>query len=871
MPRNTVVSLALVGTALAAALAVSMAFAPAQAGPAEDKELADKAFEILKKNCFECHGQNPAKIKKGVKVLDHKLLLEAKKKLVVPKEPDESLLIQRMETKDNDEVMPPPEKPRVPEADLKLLRDWITAGAPAFSVTEATADDTPPGPKNTSVENKEEPAIPTAAQKKLTPSELTKTVKEIFRNRCQECHGDRKKIKGIEILNHKLLLDKKLVVAKKPGESAVYSAILDDSMPKGSNKLSVQDKRVIFDWIDQGAPAFEDDKKFLPGIGSVDYVLQKILEDVAKLPEPDLAYVRYFSSNHLLYGGTTEDVLAQQADALVKTINHLSLEPEIYRPEVIDAPINTIFRVDIRRLGWHQRLDRIVHGKAAGPSHINIYDLALLDYPYGIIYNDKGKFNDLYRHFLDPAHMVRPIPYLRIDWFVSNATLPPLYEDFLRLPYALHELEVLLGVDSERNRHDYIAMRSGMAHSGVSHNNRVVERHPMRQGAYWVSFDFKSSKGKENIFKDPVHLNQTGGEMIFNLPNGLQGYFVANAKGDRIEAAPTEIVVDSNALDGVVRNGLSCIRCHDVGMKDVHDDVRPAVLPLPGLLPNFDKDQVLDLYPDIRKVYNEWAKDKRRFLEAMKVVLPKPVIDEPLTPVSRRFLDDPIYLPGASYELGIQNYQELQKVFGFQDFTSLGIMQLANIGGSVNRDVWEDYFGQLVALLGLGYPVVPIDGLQRPNVLPDLRKALFARKIDLKIKTPSNTPSTVLAKDEGVTIVVSNNSEKPVNIELVLTSARGEISVLGPYRLFKPGEKKEYGPYRVQPGLGKELITIYASDAPFPPGEVVGIRYNQYKGGVVSDRFVHHLYKFQDQGGRPKLMYEGYPRIVKKTIEVETR
>ena len=44
--------------------------------------------------------------------------------------------------------------------------------------------------------------------------------------------------------------------------------------------------------------------------------------------------------------------------------------------------------------------------------------------------------------FLAPAGMIRPIAYVRADWFVSVITQPPFYEDFLRLPFEVKELEV---------------------------------------------------------------------------------------------------------------------------------------------------------------------------------------------------------------------------------------------------------------------------------------------------------------------------------------------------------------------------------------------------------------------------------------------
>ena len=120
--------------------------------------------------------------------------------------------------------------------------------------------------------------------------------------------------------------------------------------------------------------------------------------------------------------------------------------------------------------------------------------------------------------------MVRPVPYVRVDWFVSVATQFPLYEDLLGLPIELSLLEDMLGIDSEMNMRDFIAKRAGMTVSGVSQNNRVVERHPSRYGSYWKSYDFETSKGRQNMFVDPMHFDFAGGEMIFNLPNGCLLY-----------------------------------------------------------------------------------------------------------------------------------------------------------------------------------------------------------------------------------------------------------------------------------------------------------------------------------------------------------
>ena len=100
----------------------------------------------------------------------------------------------------------------------------------------------------------------------------------------------------------------------------------------------------------------------------------------------------------------------------------------------------------------------------------------------------------------------------------------------------------LLGVDARDALERFAARRAGVTDSGVSKNNRVVERLTGRQTPYfWKSYDFSSSRGPQNMFRDPVDLHRAGGEMVWGLPNGLQAYFVVNQRGERIEAAPTAI------------------------------------------------------------------------------------------------------------------------------------------------------------------------------------------------------------------------------------------------------------------------------------------------------------------------------------------
>src|SRR5262249_18005804 len=156
----------------------------------------------------------------------------------------------------------------------------------------------------------------------------------------------------------------------------------------------------------------------------------------------------------------------------------------------------------------------------------------------------------------------------------------------------------------------------------------------------------------------------------------LQGYYVADGRGQRLDAAPTEIVVDKFAADKTVRNGLSCIRCHDQGMKEFVDTIRPAVEALPGS-PGFDRRAVLDLYPPQEKLDGLVKTDRAAFQAAMTALIGPASAREPLVPVTAQYLDDPLGAPAAAAELGLSDGSRLSATFRTPQFAGMGLAPLA--------------------------------------------------------------------------------------------------------------------------------------------------------------------------------------------------
>jgi serine/threonine protein kinase len=198
--------------------------------------------EILQRNCFECHGQNPKAVQKNLHILNHQELIDSARRIVVPRDPNASRLIQRI----TDGSMPPEKDelrlPRVSEVELAILQDWILGGAPPLP----SADPEHPVPS----------AVPFSAQAAKT--------KAIFKKHCYECHKSEVAEGGIKIMHHRLLVTvRRVVIPGQPDESELYRLITepDDAkrMPlasEGYDPLSPEDVETIRQWILEGAPPF---------------------------------------------------------------------------------------------------------------------------------------------------------------------------------------------------------------------------------------------------------------------------------------------------------------------------------------------------------------------------------------------------------------------------------------------------------------------------------------------------------------------------------------------------------------------------------------------------------------------------------------
>ena len=508
----------------------------------------------------------------------------------------------------------------------------------------------------------------------------------IFEQNCLKCHGEHGAFTEEIIIEHTALIETGAVVPRKPGASELYQRLiekrLERRMPLGQPPLTPAAIDTIRRWILAGAPNWADTTESDSPFITAKEMLETIEKHVNSLAPFDRTYARYFTMTHLYNAGERAEALHAYQRALSKLVNSLSWGREVTIPRAID-PEETIFYIDLRDYEWEIGTNR--------------WTLMEADYPYEIEFNAPAETSLREKLTNLREEMDCEVPFVHVDWFLATASLPPLYHDILDLPATDRELEERLEVnvvENLRNAAGKRVWRAGFNDSGVSNNNRVVERHASRYGAYWKSYDFAGSVDTQYIFTHPLSFTPDGGEVVFNLPNGLQAYYLADAGGRRLDAAPIDIVSNPAASDPTVRNGLSCIGCHTEGMKTFEDQVRGVVEKNPN--PPYDKARALSLYVDKATMDGFIDVDINRYRQSLEAA---GGIFGGIEPIQRfhEAFHAPLDIAHAAATVGLETRTFLARVRQNTSLQNLGLLVLEN--GTIKRDTWTSKFSDIMFAL----------------------------------------------------------------------------------------------------------------------------------------------------------------------------
>ena len=601
---------------------------------------------------------------------------------------------------------------------------------------------------------------PNAQQSKLASDAF-----EVLGIYCGKCHGTGGAYYDEMQINREWLLDEGLVVPNKPNESLLYTIINKKMPPKKvrsklpEGKVPEEKLDIIKRWIEAGAPGWGPPPP--PPPITHEQMLKWMHEDLMKQPEGDRRDVRYFTLTHLYNAGRRPETMDNYRTALSKLINSLSWKPKILNPVPIDKN-QTILRIFLTDYAWDPNIWDEISLKGPYP------------YPYNINYPASKKFPDqkkLQEELEQEAKAA--IPFIRADWFIANAAKPQLYHEILQLPETDLELEAGLKLKPSVTQNIQAGvgknfMRAGFLESGVSRFNRIVERHVAPNGAYWKSYDFSSNKNEQNIFRFPLGpsqwwpnginnsavnlfkvpaFQQAGGEIIFTLPNKLQGYFLVNEKGKRIDKAPVNIVRNLNPDPGnepEISNGLSCMTCHTKGMKrfdkrapDLLNSIKMA--DANRISRNYKKAIALRTYSEPKAILDQVLEDRDEFMKAVKETGSVVGNKEPIALLATQY-ESPLDINLAAGELGV-TAQELKRAINqINQLQEYGLHTLlVEDGPGIARESWEENYETIYDRVH--DTAIGLNGGNPPLLFP----LILETNVDPHGKNKVATPVSVLA------------------------------------------------------------------------------------------------------------------------------
>jgi hypothetical protein len=522
------------------------------------------------------------------------------------------------------------------------------------------------------------PAIAHSSASADVPVQPGQEAKAILQTFCAGCHGGGKAAKGGFgfVLDRELLVNRSLVTPGQARQSELFLRIQQGEMPPPSSKKrpSPAELKVLQRWIDSGAPAFETSAKPAKLL-SPSEVTMTVLADLQGLEPRQRRFMRYLTLSHLAWVGRPAKDLDTVREAAGKLLNSLSWHPRVSWPEPVDAD-GTILRIDLRAYKW-----------SAGA-----WEKLVTAYPYRIQTLAESK--------AQAGYTGTEVAALRADWFVATASRPPFYHDLLQLPTSDRALERLLQVDVPLDAEQDNIMRAGFNDSGVSKNNRLIERHDAAYGTFWRSYDFANNTGRQNLFEHPLGPNTgatsfqpAGGEMIFHLPNGLQGYMLVDAKGRRIDKGPSEIVADPRRPDQRVETGISCMSCHARGLLFKADQLRGHVEKNAQAFGKQVVDAIRATHPRKGKFQAQIEEDNTRYLKALAKFGVRDPDQEPVNLITARF-EATLDGPTAAAELGLK-FDELGMFFKQNPDQARIFGSLLVKGGSAQRSVFQENFPEL--------------------------------------------------------------------------------------------------------------------------------------------------------------------------------
>ena len=438
-------------------------------------------------------------------------------------------------------------------------------------------------------------------------------------------------------------------------------------------------------------------------------VLGWINADKSKLAPGDAPYIKYASLHRIQNTGATPDDMNLARVGLSKILNSTSIGgPKIVNPVAID-PYSLVYRFDMRDYWGYasggapnpqRALDiwaRVIKGnfnaddQTAGPN-----TFANKDTPANSMAKDTPTFPNIagfYPDYVDGA---------QLGYTLSR---PDVYADVMQLGTISPPLEVSLGVKEDKvDDWKFVTVDDA-----ITINKRMLLRQDTPYGYFWKGVDpfaqspfifydrpipemdsfslvkttpifgADGSYRMDNGIETDANGNLVGGvqaqasEMIYSLPNGLQGYFIGGGLNQiRVDAFPFIVIdprrggVDMNSAVNGLRFGpgsdlrlltpASCMSCHMDGMNRAVDDMDTYLNANPTKFDAATVARVRQLYFGMDGVRKQVEIDRDHYMKALRQILDPMIVG---------MTDKTVYFEPIMYL-----FESAQTIFNYQPSAS---------------------------------------------------------------------------------------------------------------------------------------------------------------------------------------------------------
>lgn len=397
------------------------------------------------------------------------------------------------------------------------------------------------------------------------------------------------------------------------------------------------------------------------------------------------------SEDFQLYSGISDDELAffnkLDIHGNILTIADIENMHSPLRSEVAEDP-------QYARLAWQRVLHGSVESSANAPTSAP---------------NIEGFYGERSTAGNDQLYVkAQDLKFVEAAQLVFTLTRPDVYNSIMSIPGYGHYLEEQLGVDKSQgpNSYDYL-----LTYEGASIDARLMWRAKLKsnaEGYFWKNFNthspgdhyidelYDSSEFYSPFWEQPIPIfigtdsgettadkfsmiatrklgpggvegggfftgmpggQQSMQEMLWSLPNGLQGYAIYGGYGQRRidmltfsardpklfpEASDEDVdnLTGQNLPDRRYGVGGSCMGCHTSGPLRANNDLRDWLEEQPELLPAGEHgvdgwlnnaaivEQVRTLYPDSKYMRSQIERDRSLYLGSMAEIREEMILGE---------------------------------------------------------------------------------------------------------------------------------------------------------------------------------------------------------------------------------------------------